>query len=37
MVTVEKINFISNQEEVDKTIENILNSQAKQNKLKKVL
>ena len=35
MVTVEKINFISNQEEVDKTIENILNSQAKAEQIEK--
>mgnify|MGYP006233316597 FL=1 len=35
MVSVEKINFISNQEEVDKTIENILNSQAKAEQIEK--
>ena len=35
MVTVDKINFISNQEEVDKTIENILNSQAKAEQIEK--
>ena len=35
MVTVEKINFISNQEEADKTIENILNSQAKAEQIEK--
>ena len=35
MVTVEKINFISNEEEVDKTIENILNSQAKAEQIEK--
>ncbi len=35
MVTVEKINFISNKEEVDKTIENILNSQAKAEQIEK--
>ena len=35
MVSVEKISFISNQEEVDKTIENILNSQAKAEQIEK--
>lgn len=35
MVSVEKISFISNQEEVDKTIENILNSQAKAEQVEK--
>jgi trigger factor len=35
MVTIEKINFISNQEEVDKTVENILNSQAKAEQIEK--
>ena len=35
MVSVEKISFVSNQEEVDKTIENILNSQAKAEQIEK--
>tara|TARA_Y100001968_G_scaffold247355_1_gene231798 strand:- start:103 stop:1389 length:1287 start_codon:yes stop_codon:yes gene_type:complete len=35
MVTVEKINFISNQEEVDRTIDNILNTQAKAEQIDK--
>jgi|TARA_B100001093_G_C26823805_1_gene1013118 trigger factor len=35
MVTIERINFISNDKEVDKTIENILNSQAKAEQIEK--
>ena len=35
MVSVEKISFVSNQEEVDKTIDNILNSQAKAEQIEK--
>jgi trigger factor len=35
MVSVEKIKFLSNDEEVDKTIENIMNSQAKAEQIEK--
>ena len=35
MVSVERISFVSNQEEVDKTIDNILNSQAKAEQIEK--
>lgn len=35
MVSIEKINFLSNDEEVDKTIENIMNSQAKAEQIEK--
>jgi len=35
MVSVERINFLSNDEEVDKTIKNIMNSQAKAEQIEK--
>jgi FKBP-type peptidyl-prolyl cis-trans isomerase (trigger factor) len=35
MVHVERIKFLSNDEEVDKTIENIMNSQAKAEQIEK--